>query len=1575
MLCSMKFIALFLLLAIPFSSAIIHRYKLTVMGQLKCNGTPIAGVEVKLMEHDLFKEDDHLGTDFTGEDGKYSISGGDVEIGDFPENYLQVLHNCVANDSPEWKRRNCRAIIHRQIPYSYVNGDPFEMGSYELWQNKGNRNLQQMPHGLLEDSAEESDRSDSSMEMDAERPVKKMKIMKSRERIDSSGSEDEEVDEDRLREEMGDFIASDDEIELEERDEDRRRESSTDDELDDEDLALLDENYGAKLKKRSRVVQEEDSEDEDDRDRIKRDLFGNGGDVDEEDARRSNERNRFGSNTLIDGCSEESSEDDFIEDRQRVRRRRSRATNGLDTIALDECRAVFGVDDLNGMSLFEDGELISDGEEEDEHQSPVAKEPETMASEDRQALEDKRIIMQDVPERYQIRRIPVKEADDAELSAEANWIWEKYFNEGIGFTPYENRLNRIQVDENGRVLTLLDGIINVLYDIRVNFFEPPFIYTYRKESLGVLANEHVWRILEADLAWMALSERRDKLKALVERLKNYQDDHKLISRRTLKHEDVWNIERLGSVEELDDFANWLHFHYDEDLYNMSEKRLTEEDREEAEPELAVHKFKKVVRQSRYRKLVADGLGKLAQRFGLSAEQFATNLIFDSAQEDVHPENADPHEVAYQLIQDRPAVDALKDAVYVLAMEFAQEPRVVSTLRSRYREHANVVCWPTKQGCVIIDEDHPIFRYRYLNKPVKEFTDDQFLYLALAHRDKLIELKITLDDHDLAAAIIDNGVFRSEGYGNAAFEWNALRDQVVQAMVRSLLPKLEKETYDDLKEKATKSVLEAIGLQMFEELSIGPFKPDGVLGDSDDVQQDRIVVLTYSPDWKEVPFGVAVDMEGLVLDHIRLDHLMKRGAPVGGSFLRSANPRRDYDATTKAAALKKLDTFLLKHRPALLVIAGESVAATRLQKDIIEAFCQNPLLPKIYILPNNYAKVFAMSAGAKEEFPDYPVLLRQGVFLGRYAIDPALALTQLCNEDGDILCVPLHPLQKELDQERLRLAIDTEFIYRICDIGLDLNRCITHAYLQNAPQYVAGLGPRKARRLLRSRQIDGLVQSRADLVLSCQIGPKVFMNCAGFFKFDQEQLQRLELACDEFDATRIHPEAYEWGRKVINDTLDVEVADLTAAFEVLRKRPHLLEEFDPEAFHDAIPDRHANKVVTLHDLRNELRDRFKDTREPMMEYSDKELFSMLTAVTPQTLYIGKLVTAKVCGYAYRKVDDPESRQAELSRDGNGWSCPWCCDFSAADRLDVCEHIVSTCPGKPSGVKVVLDNGITGFIPIPALCSDTTNLRHPRERAAINQAVYGRITEVEPDRFSVMLSCKKDDLQKEPLLDQFFDQERAEADRATGQSVMSEPQEEKALNKRLIRRAIDHPMYHNVILPTAKKTLSTMLVGEGIFCPSESPNMLYLLWKVAEDVYAKREIHESGKEGRQPIALGRKLRIGKEIFDDLEEVRVLYMEPRAMLARQIVNHKYYSNVTIEGSEFAEFEDLLYHAYCSDPQVTQYRFAVSATYPGKFMLGWYRDKAHLESITIAANKLCFRKRLFCNLDELIAWFKRHT
>lgn len=97
-------------------------------------------------------------------------------------------------------------------------------------------------------------------------------------------------------------------------------------------------------------------------------------------------------------------------------------------------------------------------------------------------------------------------------------------------------------------------------------------------------------------------------------------------------------------------------------------------------------------------------------------------------------------------------------------------------------------------------------------------------------------------------------------------------------------------------------------------------------------------------------------------------------------------------------------------------------------------------------------------------------------------------------------------QEQLPKEELLDIITIEFVNRVNEVGVDINEVVINNYCANLVQFVCGLGPRKGAMLVKLlKQTNQRLENRTQLVTSCHMGPKVFINCAGFIKIDTNAL--------------------------------------------------------------------------------------------------------------------------------------------------------------------------------------------------------------------------------------------------------------------------------------------------------------------------------------------------------------------------------------------------------------------------------------------------------------------------------------
>ncbi|EQB78394.1 suppressor of Ty 6-like protein [Camelus ferus] len=1353
----------------------------------------------------------------------------------------------------------------------------------------------------------------------------------------------------------------------------KRKRTSFDDRLEDDDFDLIEENLGVKVKrgqKYRRVKKMSDDEDDDE----------------EEYGKEEHEKEAIAEEIFQDGEGEEGQEaveapmappeeeeeddeesdiDDFIvdDDGQPLKKPKWRKKlPGYTDAALQEAQEIFGVDfDYDEFEKYNeyDEELEEEYEyEDDEAEGEIRVRPKktTKKRVSRRSIfemyepselesshltdQDNEIRATDLPERFQLRSIPVKGAEDDELEEEADWIYRNAFaTPTISLQESCDYLDRGQPTSSfsRKGPSTIQKIKEALGFMRNQHFEVPFIAFYRKEYVEPeLHINDLWRVWQWDEKWTQLRIRKENLTRLFEKMQAYQyeqisaDPDKPLADgiRALDTTDMERLKDVQSMDELKDVYNHFLLYYGRDIPKMQNaakasrkklKRVREEGDEEGDGEEGEDEeqrgpeLKQASRRDMYTICQSAGLDGLAKKFGLTPEQFGENLRDSYQRHETEQFPAEPLELAKDYVCSQfPTPEAvLEGARYMVALQIAREPLVRQVLRQTFQERAKLNITPTKKGRKDVDEAHYAYSFKYLkNKPVKELRDDQFLKICLAEDEGLLTIDISIDMKGVEGYGNDQTYFEEikqfyyrDEFSHQVQEWNRQRTMAIErALQQFLYVQMAKELKNKLLAEAKEYVIKACSRKLYNWLRVAPYRPDQQVEEDDDFMDENqgkgIRVLG-------IAFSSARDAQMLIEDVKRIVHELDQGQQLS------------------------------------------SIG--------------------VELIDNELAILYMNSKKSEAEFRDYPPVLRQAVSLARRIQDPLIEFAQVCSSDEDILCLKFHPLQEHVVKEELLNALYCEFINRVNEVGVDVNRAIAHPYSQALIQYVCGLGPRKGTHLLKIlKQNNTRLESRTQLVTMCHMGPKVFMNCAGFLKIDTASLgDSTDSYIEVLDGSRVHPETYEWARKMAVDALEydesAEDANPAGALEEILENPERLKDLDLDAFAEELERQgYGDKHITLYDIRAELSCRYKDLRTAYRSPNTEEIFNMLTKETPETFYIGKLIICNVTGIAHRRPQGESYDQAIRNDETGLWQCPFCQQDNFPELSEVWNHFDSgSCPGQAIGVKTRLDNGVTGFIPTKFL-SDKV-VKRPEERVKIDI-----------EKFSADLTCRTSDLMdrnnewKLPK-DTYYDFDAEAADHK-----QEEDMKRKQQRTTYIKRVIAHPSFHNINFKQAEKMMETMDQGDVIIRPSsKGENHLTVTWKVSDGIYQHVDVREEGKENA--FSLGATLWINSEEFEDLDEIVARYVQPMASFARDLLNHKYYQDCS--GGDRKKLEELLIKTKKEKPTFIPYFICACKELPGKFLLGYQpRGKPRIEYVTVTPEGFRYRGQIFPTVNGLFRWFKDH-
>ncbi|XP_044595292.1 transcription elongation factor SPT6-like [Cotesia glomerata] len=733
---------------------------------------------------------------------------------------------------------------------------------------------------------------------------------------------------------------------------------------------------------------------------------------------------------------------------------------------------------------------------------------------------------------------------------------------------------------------------------------------------------------------------------------------------------------------------------------------------------------------------------------------------------------------------------------------------------------------------------------------------------------------------------------------------------------------------------------------------------------------RSIGIAYVPDLQEAAFASAVLSTGTCYNFLKMPHLLKR--------MDSFNQQEKW---LKEADMLALKNFIEKSKPHVIVVTAESKEALMIYNDVKKCLKELnkknkfPLI-QVELCDPNVAKIYSTSNRGITELPSYPPILRVATSLVRRILDPLGEFAQLCNADQDLLCLRFHPLQDLLNKEELLTELYYQFVNRVNEVGVDVNN--ESSYTGSLLQFISGLGPRKTQNMLKLLKHKHLVlNNRTELVHKLHFGPTVFINCAGFIKIDGSIItNRSDVYQEPLDETRIHPKSYEWANKMAIDALEDgdEDMDQFNATERIMKTPHLLDELDLEAFAEQLKKSgFSEKLTTLLDIKKELKHPYKDMRRPYQSLSAREIFNFLTKETPETFYVGKLVQATVVGFHYKKPKGKKLDQSNpiKNNETETWQCPFCLNKDFLELSEVWSHFDSNkCPGKAVGVRLRLENGLSGYIHLKNLSSQP--VENPEDKVRINQMISCQVVKVDVEKFGSECSSKSTDLADvnnifKPAKDHHYDHQAEEEDKR-----MEKESQNKSKNNVDARRVIVHPSFHNITFAEAEKMMQTMDPGECVIrLSSKGVNRLSITWKIVDDIYQHIDVVEEDKPNA--YSLGRSLYIGAKKFDDLDEIIARYINVMAGYIAEVLKFKYYCD-DVYGVKHKS-EEILREQKKINPKGIPYILSAAKTHPGKFVLSYIpRSTCYHEYFSVTTEGFKFRNRIFINLEAMIKWFKQH-
>ncbi|CAA7015126.1 unnamed protein product [Microthlaspi erraticum] len=1378
--------------------------------------------------------------------------------------------------------------------------------------------------------------------------------------VDNGDNDDEEDDEEGNDEYENDgFIVHDEEEEEEEEeekqdsDEERQKKKKKrrkkDEDLDEDDYLLLQDNnvkFEKRKYKRLKKAQKErengqggSSDDELDgiggarrsaEDKIKDNLFDDDVDDlpddvgDEEDI--AMEEDVVGSEDEMADFIVDEDDGDHPPKRRDPKKKKYR--QGSDIHAIRDANEIFG--DVGELLILRRKGLASS--ERTERRLEDEFEP-TVLSEKYMTGKDDEIRQLDIPERMQISEESTGSppVDELDIEEESNWIYAQLTSllkesDGQGFHCFS---------------VIKDDIAKFLELHHVQKLEIPFIAMYRKEQCRSLLDtgdldesnlekkpetkwhKVFWMIQDLDKKWLLLRKRKMALhgyytKRFEEESRRVYDETRLNLNQYLFESVIKSLQVAETEREVDDVDSKFNLHFPSGEIGIDEGQ-----------------YKRPTRKSQYSICSKAGLWEVANKFGYSAEQLGLALSLEKLVDELEDAKETPEEMALNFVcrmfENPQAV--LKGARHMAAVEISCEPSVKKYVRGIYMENAVVSTSPTADGNGVIDSFHQFSGVKWLReKPLSKFEGAQWLLIQKAEEEKLLQVTFKLPENYLNRLISDcNEHYLSVGVSKYAQLWNEQRKLILEdALTSFLLPSMEKEARSLLTSRAKSRLLSEYGQALWNKVSAGPYQKKEMDIGSDEEAAPRVMACCWGPGNPPNTF-VMLDSSGEVLDVLYAGSLTLRSQNVNDQ----QRKKNDQDRVLK---------FMMDHQPHIVALGAVNLNCTRLKDDIYEVIFQmveeKPRdvgqgmddLSIVYVdesLPRLYEK----SRISGEQLPQQSGFVKRAVALGRYLQNPLAMVATLCGPGREILSWKLHPLENFLQLDEKYGMVEQVMVDITNQVGIDINMAASHEWVFSPLQFISGLGPRKAASLQRSLVRAGSIFVRKDLIMH-GLGKKVFVNAAGFLRIRRSGLAASSSQfIDLLDDTRIHPESYGLAQELAKDIYDQDVRGDTnddedaieMAIEHVRDRPASLRKLVLDEY--LASKKRENKKETYSNIMRELSCGFPDWRMPFKDPTPDEEFYMISGETDETISEGRIVQATV-----RRVQGGRA---------------------------IC----------------VLDSGLTGMLSKEDFADDGRDIVELSDVLKEGEILTCKIKKIVKERYQVFLICRESEMrnnrhQQNQNLDPYYFE-----DRNSLQIEKEKARKEKELVKKHFKsRMIVHPRFQNITADQATEYLSDKDFGESIVRPSSRGlNYLTLTLKIYDGVYAHKEIQEGGKENKDITSLqciGKTLKIGEDTFEDLDEVMDRYVDPLVSNLKIMLNYRKFR----KGSK-SEVDELLKIEKGENPSRIVYCFGISHEHPGTFILSYIRStNPHHEYVGLYPKGFKFRKKMFEDIDRLVAYFQRH-
>lgn len=389
------------------------------------------------------------------------------------------------------------------------------------------------------------------------------------------------------------------------------------------------------------------------------------------------------------------------------------------------------------------------------------------------------------------------------------------------------------------------------------------------------------------------------------------------------------------------------------------------------------------------------------------------------------------------------------------------------------------------------EEKTVYEMYYEYKePVKAIANHRILAINRGEKDKKLKVSLDVADGELIERLSIR-MIKDRNQDTAFYIQSAVED----SYKRLLFPSIERETRNNLTERAEEEAINVFAINLKPLLLQAPIKGKNV--------------MAIDPGFRTGCKVAVVDETGKVLDYATV-------------YPTAPQNKVEETKTKLKAMIHKFDVDLIS--------IGNGTASRETEMVVAEMLKEIDREVSYIIVSESGASIYSASEVGIKEFPDLDVTIRGAVSIGRRLQDPLAELVKI-----EPRHIGVGQYQHDLNQGKLDEALTGVVEDCVNSVGVDLNTASASLF-----KYVAGVSTRVANSLVSHREEKGKFTNRKELLKVKGLGEKTFVQCAGFL--------RIPGGSNPLDNTAVHPESYEVAEKLLK--MDYSKSDIEKISEQL-----------------------------------------------------------------------------------------------------------------------------------------------------------------------------------------------------------------------------------------------------------------------------------------------------------------------------------------------------------------------------------------------------------------------------------------